>query len=149
MKWVCIVTSILLVFAVSESNGKSDADEADKSQPTITQQNAESGADAEVESDMVAIESLWHSLQMALLANDPQFVLQHFTPSSRERYTQLFELMGPAMSKMPGTWSDFTAIEIGPQIAMYAFTQKETNGDRLHTVSFVRHPRYGWLIQSM
>ena len=44
--------------------------------------------------------------------------------------------------------SDLDFVEcVGDEIATYAYTQKELNGDRLHTVAFVRHPTYGWLIQ--
>ena len=149
MKWKPAILALLLIFTINDSNGTDNDPEADKNQQTTSPPSTETRTDAEIESDMVAIESVWNSLQTALLANDIQFALQHFTPNSRERYNGLFEMMGPAMSKMPGTWSDFTAIRIGNEMATYAFTQKESNGDRLHSVAFVRHPMFGWLIQTM
>ena len=149
MKWKPAILALVLIFAISDSIGSDNLSEADKNQQTTSPPSFEPRTDEEIESDMVAIESVWNSLRTALLANDIQFVLQHFTPNSRERYKGLFDLMGPEMSKMPGTWSNFTAIRIGSEIATYALTQKESNGDRLHSVTFVRHPIGGWLIQTM
>ena len=105
-------------------------------------------SEAEIETDKAAIESVWNGFQAALLANDIQLAGQYFAPYSRERYVKLLEQMGSQMSKMPDGWSEFTPIRIGSELAVYGFIQKETNGDRLHSVTFVLYPGYGWLIQS-
>ena len=100
-----------------------------------------------IESDMAEIEALWISLHVAIVANDRQAALRHFNPEAREAHAELFEGMGSEFSKMANTWSDFTPVSIGEEVAIYAFDQEESEGVRGYSVMFVRHPELGWLIQ--
>lgn len=101
----------------------------------------------DIESDMVAIESLWSSLKTALIIGDVEAAGAHFAPYRRDRYKRQFERMGPQMSKVPSKWRKFTPLEVGTDLATYAFIQEESSGHRTHIVTFVRLPEFGWLIQ--
>ena len=103
----------------------------------------------EVESDIAAIDSIWHSFMASVMAGDIAGAVQYFNPIERDGAAKKFELMGTFFRESPSTWSDFTPISISDDVARYTYTQTEDDGKRTYEVYFVRHPNLGWLLSKL
>jgi len=107
------------------------------------------GTLVDIDSERAAIDSVWFSFKAAILADDRAAAVQHFDPAERDRYAKSFELMGSRFSEWPKAWSDLTPIDIGAEVAIYAFTQTEDDVEKVYSVSFVKHPGLGWLVSEL
>ena len=102
-----------------------------------------------IESDMAAIEGVLQSFNEAVRAGDQEAALAQINPDARDRFESLIEAMGTHAQKWATNWKDLTPIDIGDEVAVYAFIQIEDGKERGYSIVFVRHPKLGWLIQQL
>ena len=103
----------------------------------------------DVESDLAAIHSIWHSFKAAVQAGDKAAAVQYFNPYKRDGIAEKFELMGSEFSERPKSWSEFTPVSVGADVAVFTFTQTEDRGELTYSVYFVRHPDLGSLLSQL
>jgi len=106
------------------------------------------GTSPNVEADEITINDVWNGFGSALSSNNRGLAAQYFASYSIGMYEALLDQMGDQVLIVPSRWSNFTPIRIGNDLAVFAFTQSELVGDRIHTITFVREPGFGWRIQS-
>jgi len=122
----------------------------------LTQERAPAGAAellvsslVQYEADKAEIEQLWKNFDKAVRANDVETAVGYFGPNDRETYKHLFEILGSDLSVVTRNLRSFEVKHIGPEIATYTVVEKSEEGDRLHTVYFIKHPDLGWVIREL
>ena len=136
-----LVLALLLIFVTDASFGDDAQSGSQVSLISVELTN--------LESDQMAIETVWFGFKAALLADDADAALLFVNPDIRDEFEEMFKLIGQGLSTWPSSWSEIKAIEIGDEIAIYVFTQVEDDGEKIYSVYFVRHPDRGWVIQQL
>ena len=100
-----------------------------------------------IESDMAAIEDVLQRFNEAVRANDQEAALALVNPHARDTIAGLIEAMGSHSQEWATNWKNLMPLEIDDEVAIYTVVQIEDGKEWLYSITFVRHPKLGWLIQ--
>jgi hypothetical protein len=138
---------LAFVIGISAFNASDYAAGDDEAKSSFSELPASESQDIEV--DVETIRTVWNEFKAALASGNLELAVTFFSRSSRERHKALLERMGSSLTEWPSTWSELTPIDIGDEVALFAFFQNEDGEKKVYSVVFVREPGYGWRIQQL
>jgi hypothetical protein len=94
-------------------------------------------------------QSIWDSMNAALLAGDKAKALTFLTPGAQRKYGPVFDALLPYMPQIVPSYSPLQRVSVSAEIAEYAVNRTIDGQDWIFLIYFVKDPDGVWRLDAM